>query len=579
MDKNGEEVSLSGLFIPLTTKKAIIFIIIIGIFVFFNALFNPFIGDDKIQILQNPLALSISNIPSFFTSNAINVGGGFKGIYYKPILYSVFSIITSVFSTTPFFYHFVQVALHITNAIFVLLFFRKFIKLRLAFFLSLIFLVHPINSESVIYISAMQETLFFFFGMVSLLILTKNHNSLKSLFYAQLFFLLSLLSKETGILFVLIAGMYVQLFKKNLMRIYAISSAIMFTFYLFMHFILGGVSLKIQAVNPILHATLFERIISMPAIFYYYIKTFIFPNNLVFDQQWVVKQINFPSFFLPLILDFLFLFIFILITVLTIKYSKRKYLKLSIIFFLWFILGFLLHSQIIPLDATVTDRWFYFPIVGLLGVIGLGTQTLLEYRKIPNSLILALGFSVILLLSFRTIIRNSNWSDPILLYTHDLALMPPNSLLEGALAAEYQSQNNLPAALIHAQKAEQIYPTYLNLTLLGTLSAKNGNIKKAEEYYIKATQMSDYYLAYENLSFLSAYYDPADVAKKIIVNAIKKFPSDSNLYIYLAVAAYRYGDVKDAKIIVSQACKISYNTICVYVTNQIENNKPINLTL
>lgn len=48
-----QEFSFKSLFIPLTTIKAIRFIIIISMTVFSNGFFNDFVGDDKGQIVNN----------------------------------------------------------------------------------------------------------------------------------------------------------------------------------------------------------------------------------------------------------------------------------------------------------------------------------------------------------------------------------------------------------------------------------------------------------------------------------------------------------------------------------------------
>ncbi len=62
-----KEFTFKDYFVPLTTTKAIHFIIIIGIVVYANALFNGFIADDNGQILDNQLVHSIGNFFTFFT--------------------------------------------------------------------------------------------------------------------------------------------------------------------------------------------------------------------------------------------------------------------------------------------------------------------------------------------------------------------------------------------------------------------------------------------------------------------------------------------------------------------------------
>src|SRR5207249_2274788 len=99
---------------------------------------------------------------TFFNGNSqIAIGN-----YYRPLLTTYFAGIYSLSGANYFLFHFFQLLLHIVNTIMVFFFLKHFLKGAITLFLSLLFLVHPINSEVVFYISDAQEVLFFFFGML-----------------------------------------------------------------------------------------------------------------------------------------------------------------------------------------------------------------------------------------------------------------------------------------------------------------------------------------------------------------------------------------------------------------------------
>ena len=79
------------IFSPLTTKKAINIIAIVGIIVFFNALFNDFVIDDKGIIIDNTQVHTI-NIVYSFRESLINSGGQYRPIasLYYSFFYSLF---------------------------------------------------------------------------------------------------------------------------------------------------------------------------------------------------------------------------------------------------------------------------------------------------------------------------------------------------------------------------------------------------------------------------------------------------------------------------------------------------------
>src|SRR5579872_6283974 len=177
-------------FVNLFIKKAIFLIGTVGIIVFGNSLFNNFIEDDKKYIIDYPLVHQI-NLVATFGANSFNSAG-----QYRPIPATYFSILYSIFSTTPFFYHLLQIFLHITVAILLYLFFRKFLSKTFAFVGALVFLIHPIQVESVSYIAQTVSPLFSLFGLIPLLLFTKEKIATKEYVIGFLLLLLSLLTKE-----------------------------------------------------------------------------------------------------------------------------------------------------------------------------------------------------------------------------------------------------------------------------------------------------------------------------------------------------------------------------------------------
>src|SRR5258708_22753786 len=110
-EQKKEEFSFKNYFVPLTTLKTIHWIIIIALFVYANSLFNNFLGDDVIYIINNSLAHTI-NFSNAFGPNIFNTAG-----QYRPIPALYFSILYTLFETNTFYYHILQLLLHIGCAI------------------------------------------------------------------------------------------------------------------------------------------------------------------------------------------------------------------------------------------------------------------------------------------------------------------------------------------------------------------------------------------------------------------------------------------------------------------------------
>lgn len=568
-------------------KKVFVIFTIIGLFVYANSLYNGFVWDDEEQVLANSLAHSITNLPQFFAGSTFNTGGSgnLSGLYYKPMMTVCFALMYSLFGPNAFVFHLFQVSIHIVNAFILYLIFKKlfnapdintkdFRKNSLTglvpLALSLIFLVHPINSEAVVYIASLQDVLFFFFGALSLLLLI--YKPLNSRTFLSVFFLLflSLLSKETGAVFILICVVYIYLYKKNFLGQFLgwITSAILI--YAFLRFLIAGVYFNKHGLSPITRISLLERLPSMPKIFFEYIKNFVFPINLAISQHWVVSKITLLDFWVPLTATLAFLAsLFLLVS----KYFQRKTtdFKLFLFFSLWFLLGMGLHLQIIPLDMTYADRWFYLPIVGLLGILGLFISRIKITSPTVKNLLLVTLLLITLLLIVRTIIRNSNWKDSLTLYEHDIKIATGNFDLENNYGVALFRAGRLSEAKTHFIRSTEIAPFWwTNWNNLGAIVEREGDATKAAQLYQKSIDNGDYYLAHENRAQIYFKLNNPEMAKKAAEDSLKKLPNNSKIWLTLSLAEYQLGNRDKALLAARNSFLITPTEQSYYIVTRLE---------
>jgi len=282
----------------------------------------------------------------------------------------------------------------------------------------------------------------------------------------------------------------------------------------------------------------------MPAIFLFYMKTFLFPKDLIIDQVWTVLQPS-VNFYLPLFFDLIIIFI-ILAAAFWIWKINKKYFRPFLFFSLWFVIGVFFHMQIIPLDMTVADHMFYFPMVGILGMVATGIQFLEIPANKLKSAFVAVGVILIFLLSMRTIIRNSNWANGITLYSHDLKYQQNNGLDDMLAAAYFYNSDYANAQKIYEIQIKR-YPNQAALYYnLGFIYEREGNFPKAEVIYKNGLRTDVLGVIYANLAKLLLEEGKIKNAKDISEQGLMKFPKNGSLLIIDAIADYKIGDKKNA---------------------------------
>lgn len=568
-----DDLSFRDLFVPFTDRKAIIFIILAGLAVFFFSLFNGFVWDDKTYIIYNP-AIASASFTDFFTPNLFNTGG-----QYRPLPYLYFSLFYRLLGAAPLGYHLLQITLHIVNACLVFLLFRHFFGRKTSLFLSLIFLVHPLQVESVAYIAATGSPLFMLFGMAALHAgMNKRIGHVRASAIGCLLFL-SLLARETGAVFIPIIAVYRLIYRRNDLGRLAGGLMAALSAYLLVRLGAGHAFLsKAQVLVPIAKLSFQERLINVPAVFFYYLRSFVYPAKITIAQLWTVSRLTLSDFWLPLLADTLFVVASCFIGW-RIYRKKRPLFPVFVFFTLWFVMAIGLHLQIFPLDWTVSDRWFYLPIIGLAGMIGASFSVI---RPPPARSAIFLAAIAVTVLSVRTAVRCYDWRDAIALYTHD-SKIADNYDIENNLGGEYGIfRADYKNALIHYKKSVELFAYDGNTFNLASMYEQLGEVETAKNYFYQSLSYGDTALdkgnvlrSYQHIGQILVLYGDANEAKRFLTRALGSYPHDATLLIELAVARYKLSERDGALQAATEAVSRSSDPGIAYTYRQIKAGEPV----
>ncbi|MCR4326252.1 MAG: hypothetical protein NUV52_01200 [Candidatus Roizmanbacteria bacterium] len=536
--------------------KALAYLALIGFGVYALSLFNGFVWDDFSQVVHNTEIHSLSRIPSLFLE-------GF-GLYYKPVFYTLLSLIYALAGPYAPAYHILQLCLHIGNAFLIYILFARFFKKETSLILAIVFLVHPLNTETVSYIATLQDVLFLFFGMLSLLIWINYPVTSQRILLASFCSLISLLSKESGILFLGINLIAIFFLKKEQLKAYIVSSIITVSIYML---------LRVTAIDSLMYSNSYAnipsdkrfteiphimmflplsmRLLSMPKILAYYLGNAIYPNALSISQFWAVRTITLSDFIMPLAMV---IFFFTVLFFIYIKGKNNKtFSRVYIIFFLWFIMGLAFHSQLIPLDATVADRWFYFPIIGLLGIIGAAIDLSKFGSFISRKKLFVVSVIVLIALGVKATLSSLNWKNNITLYSYGLSMAKDNYELENTLGVELTQAKRYSEAEQHIKHAITLRKDYwVTWHNLGFLYEEQKKFTQATECYQKAILYGDQQYSYENLARVLLFQNPKK-AKTFAIKALIRFPTSHLLMYILAQIEYKLGNQEKALSLIEKA--------------------------
>ena len=171
-------------------------------------------ADDTDLIQRNqPFLTDLSNLPRTFTRSYFAVAGApDPKAYYRPLVVMSLMLDAMMAGDSPAQYHATNIALHVVA---VLLLFWLLVALgahrMVAWAATLLFAVHPVNVQAVAWLVGRNDPLMSIFGLISMLGLVAyvREPKLPALIAHLTGFALALFTKETGLLLLVVFGLYV----------------------------------------------------------------------------------------------------------------------------------------------------------------------------------------------------------------------------------------------------------------------------------------------------------------------------------------------------------------------------------
>src|SRR4029077_7907946 len=165
------------------------------IFAYWPAWHGGFIWDDDRYVTHNYLLIAPDGLRRiWFSLDAPS--------QYFPLAYTVLRIERSLWDLNPVGYHWVNILLHLGNALLVWCILAR-LKVPGAWLAAAVFALHPVQVESVAWISELKNVLMGFFFLLTLLAWARYLDSAgrnRSLLYGEalVFYLLALFAKSTA---------------------------------------------------------------------------------------------------------------------------------------------------------------------------------------------------------------------------------------------------------------------------------------------------------------------------------------------------------------------------------------------
>jgi tetratricopeptide (TPR) repeat protein len=610
----------------------IILIVLLGLLAYSNTFHVPFQFDDRWVIVENPIIKDLQYFtePSKAEGFETHLYNTFKSRY---IGFLTFALNYKLHGLDVTGYHIFNLLIHLINAILVywlvvLTFKTPFLRNQnpeprthlIAFFSSLLFACHPIQTQAVTYIWQRVTSLATLFYLLSLVMYIKARFEVKAkvkFFSASTltFYSLSLISailamktKEIAFTLPVVITLYeFMFFKEKLKRRILYLIPLLFTMLIIpLTFIgidkpLGNLIGDVSEVTKVqTEMSRLTYLFTQYRVIVTYIRLLFLPINQNLDYDYPIYNSFFnPNVFLSFIflLSILGLGVYLLYRSRFIVHSSQSELRtrnsepmtsptrytpnatrLIAFSIFWFFITLSVESSIIPIVDIIFEHRVYLPSVGAIIAFSIAVFYILQFTVHSSRFtVYASRFSlttvyfllpaIVIAFSIVTYQRNLVWQDEVTLWEDVVKKSPNKSIGHNNVGLAYFGRGWIDKAIEHYWIALRLKPDNAAAhNNIGVAYETKGWTDQAAEHYLMALELiSDFPDAHANLANLYLGKGWLEEAMKHFQIALKLKPDNPEMHNNLGNIFYSLGRIEEAIQEYRSAIKLNPNPLDAYM--------------
>jgi len=456
-----------------SSLQVLLVLSVLGLLAYGQTLWYPFVHDEIISIQYNPLITRFDwNEIIHGVGTAVIKGGESSALnaYYRPLLEFFYRVEYALFGLYPAGWHLFNVLLHIANSFLVYSMVNMFSdnKKGFAFAVSLFFLLHPVQTETVACISGISNLLFAFFCFVSVYLYYLGLQRADARIYggSLLAFFFGLLAKEQAVMLPILIFWLEMVAapregQRPLRRFIRVSG---YFVVIVGYFILRKFLMSHGVLPPIqFNGELVLRILSIPRTLLMYLGTVFFPHDLHYYRSIDVLE--------PVGDSAAGLLAVILTIILIMRRTPQPYRRLLLIGVGWFMICLAPVLNIIAIIneyslILTAEHFLYMSVAGvLLFVFGFGhflISRLPARRQSLCAMVVVGVFGLVCLVM--TVRQNTVWAGQVPLIERTVRFEPNFSRAYMLLGDAYATKGEYAKAIVTYQRALDIMQGYMAKT-------------------------------------------------------------------------------------------------------------------